>query len=640
MLSKNHYIPLIYIVIIASLLTACDEEKKETKPSSLKQQPHALNAQSMSRVNVLARSRLSSPQITLKGDTITFSQVGTQFSKKQHYQFFINIDNNVATGFQFNNEAWAKSGADYLLEDGILYKSTSNNQAWEWQEINSDGITYQQTDRLISTAFKKSLLQGLSPQMRLGFIIRDSQWQVNYFYPKSSRMALASIDTPPPYKDTTLPVLKLNGSALIRLPKGSDFSDPGATALDNIDGNISDRIKTESSVNLNEIGSYKITYRVSDRAGNKSELSRTLIITPQSNEKIVIDGNIKDWAQIKIAARNETATLKISETLGSLKLLIQSKMLGKNTQVFLDTDNDAATGLQFFGGDWGNAGVDYMVENNDLFKSKNPLAWSWDFNVTPIEYIRTNDVIELSIPKEGLNTKGNIINIGFINRDLHWSIINNTLPKNGLFSYTLGQTAQIPATVRRTLCNDPTRSQLFKPFEGGSFESNGFTYKQRRYFSEKNNEGFVLKVEDENNKMTEIGQYTHPPRLSSTNGAIYFRVVNTPLHRSVLWRINQENTAAIEVVQKGKSSPMTRFAFVGQVDYYTTRFSHGAHPVSLYKKTEDSEDQLLHKDSSSATEHLQVTYNDGKLFYALTTNQRIIGVIDDATGLKPLSSCR
>lgn len=214
------------------------------------------------------------------------------------------------------------------------------------------------------------------------------------------------------------------------------------------------------------------------------------------------------------------------------------------------------------------------------------------------------------------------------------------MPKNGLFSYTLGQTAQIPATVRRTLCNDPTRSQLFKPFEGGSFESNGFTYKQRRYFSEKNNEGFVLKVEDENNKMTEIGQYTHPPRLSSTNGAIYFRVVNTPLHRSVLWRINQENTAAIEVVQKGKSSPMTRFAFVGQVDYYTTRFSHGAHPVSLYKKTEDSEDQLLHKDSSSATEHLQVTYNDGKLFYALTTNQRIIGVIDDATGLKPLSSCR
>ena len=54
----------------------------------------------------------------------------------QHFQYFLDTDNNSATGFSFGQDSWRVSGADYLIEDGELYKSNSNN-AWSWTYVGS-----------------------------------------------------------------------------------------------------------------------------------------------------------------------------------------------------------------------------------------------------------------------------------------------------------------------------------------------------------------------------------------------------------------------------------------------------------------------------------------------------------------------
>jgi hypothetical protein len=61
-----------------------------------------------------------------------------------------------------------------------------------------------------------------------------------------------------------------NGSASITVNKGSTYTDAGATASDNIDGDITSNITSTSNININVAGSYTVTYNVADKLGNQA----------------------------------------------------------------------------------------------------------------------------------------------------------------------------------------------------------------------------------------------------------------------------------------------------------------------------------------------------------------------------------
>ena len=64
----------------------------------------------------------------------------------------------------------------------------------------------------------------------------------------------------------------------MRLKKDTDFTDPGATATDNVDGNITDKITTVSDVNTSVTGSYTVSYKVEDNASNEANKTRTVTV--------------------------------------------------------------------------------------------------------------------------------------------------------------------------------------------------------------------------------------------------------------------------------------------------------------------------------------------------------------------------
>lgn len=80
--------------------------------------------------------------------------------------------------------------------------------------------------------------------------------------------------TPP---DTTKPVITLLGSTPVNVTVDTSYTDAGATALDDIDGDITGNISTVNPVNINLIGQYVVTYNVSDAANNAAdEVTRTV----------------------------------------------------------------------------------------------------------------------------------------------------------------------------------------------------------------------------------------------------------------------------------------------------------------------------------------------------------------------------
>lgn len=55
-----------------------------------------------------------------------------------------------------------------------------------------------------------------------------------------------------------------------------EYIDPGATAIDEEDGDISDKINTTINVNTEVEGTYMVSYTVEDNAGNAAAATRTV----------------------------------------------------------------------------------------------------------------------------------------------------------------------------------------------------------------------------------------------------------------------------------------------------------------------------------------------------------------------------
>ena len=73
-------------------------------------------------------------------------------------------------------------------------------------------------------------------------------------------------------------MIKLKGSETFHVAKGTTFEDPGAVAKDPIDGDISDQIKVEGKVNSNNLGTYTLTYSVTNSSGKEAQAVRTVIV--------------------------------------------------------------------------------------------------------------------------------------------------------------------------------------------------------------------------------------------------------------------------------------------------------------------------------------------------------------------------
>ena len=92
--------------------------------------------------------------------------------------------------------------------------------------------------------------------------------------------------------DTTAPVITLTGDSQVNLEVGSTYTDAGATASDNYDGDISSQIVVVNNVDVNTLGSYTVTYSVSDSSSNAaSVVTRTVNVVDQTAPAITILGD-------------------------------------------------------------------------------------------------------------------------------------------------------------------------------------------------------------------------------------------------------------------------------------------------------------------------------------------------------------
>jgi len=132
--------------------------------------------------------------------------------------------------------------------------------------------------------------------------------------------------------DTTVPIITLIGESTIDIEVGSTYTDQGATASDNYDGDITSSIVTVNPVDTDVVGQYTVTYNVTDTSSNAAvEVTRTVNVV----ESLSIDDN--DEIKLSIFP-NPTSTSWYIKTKTIINSILLYDILGR--KVYHDTPNN------------------------------------------------------------------------------------------------------------------------------------------------------------------------------------------------------------------------------------------------------------------------------------------------------------
>lgn len=113
-------------------------------------------------------------------------------------------------------------------------------------------------------------------------------------------------------EDLTPPIISLDGDAIVILPLGGTYFDPGYTASDDQDGDLTGNvIVDDASVDTDLVGKYMVTYSVSDEAGNQDETTREVWVVATS---AAYTGNYNCAGTLDALAYTYTTTVDSSTT--------------------------------------------------------------------------------------------------------------------------------------------------------------------------------------------------------------------------------------------------------------------------------------------------------------------------------------
>ena len=152
---------------------------------------------------------------------------------------------------------------------GKIVARNTNNDGWEFVSStgSSSSLTIDTHTNATSTATKTGQTIGTGI-----FYQNGSQLRVQY---KSSSSNFQDVLIG--LFDTTSPVITILGNNPVSIPVNNPYTDAGATALDSIEGDVTSQIQIGGdAVDTTTLGSYIITYTVSDNAGNIASAIRTV----------------------------------------------------------------------------------------------------------------------------------------------------------------------------------------------------------------------------------------------------------------------------------------------------------------------------------------------------------------------------
>lgn len=176
-------------------------------------------------------------------------------------------------------------------------------------------------------------------------VTRDEHDGVVTYTVSDSSGNTSKVDRTIIYKDVIAPVITLTGGEQIQFEVGRDFSDPGFTATDECDGDLTGNVTVTGTVNGHTSGTYTLTYTVSDSSENQTEVKRTVTVGDFQSPSLTLSGASRIYVKVgeSFSDPGYSANDRVDGDLTSKVVIsgsVDTTRMGTNTLTY--TVSDAA----------------------------------------------------------------------------------------------------------------------------------------------------------------------------------------------------------------------------------------------------------------------------------------------------------
>ena len=187
----------------------------------------------------------------------------------------------------------------------FLIKSMFNSK---FKVAIKDKYVIANEDGIININFKATYKKkDVTSKVEIGEISSNGDdYEVTFIYKNNNRTYKRKKDVQ--IKDSIGPVITLNkGTVILKL--NEKYEEPGYTAIDNLDKDITSKVKINNMVDNTKLGEYDVVYTVTDSSGNENSIKRKVKVVSNSP----VEASLKDFS---LEGYFEGTILKETEDMG------------------------------------------------------------------------------------------------------------------------------------------------------------------------------------------------------------------------------------------------------------------------------------------------------------------------------------
>ena len=80
------------------------------------------------------------------------------------------------------------------------------------------------------------------------------------------------------FDDGVTPTITISGPSTVYFAIGGKYAEPGYSAKDNLDGDITEKVEVSGDIDFEKSGTYYVQYKVTDSSGNTAKLTRKIVV--------------------------------------------------------------------------------------------------------------------------------------------------------------------------------------------------------------------------------------------------------------------------------------------------------------------------------------------------------------------------
>lgn len=396
---------------LAGTTTQIDKKIEKEKIQAYNSKP----ANILDNVFIENNSRILPFILNNAKENVTVDKVKSEFNKKG-----LTVKSISPTGKNENGQDVVTTGTKITVNQNsntysvIIYGDVNGDGIINILDIQGFILYYLKQLNLNGLYFKAA---NLNNNDETTFNILDLQRIILFYIGEELEPKTIIVNPPASLKETdkTAPVITLTGANPQYIKCKKSYTQLGATATDNVDGNVAVTY-SYSNVNINVPGTYQVTYTATDGQGNKATKTRNVIV--------------QDYVTgIQLVSKPTKLAYKYGETLnlagGSIKVVYAS---GKTESKQMSASDVKVTGYTSTLGTK-TLTVSYTTSNTENDQSKTFTIPS--FTVTVSDYVKT--VEKVSNPTkvaykygETLNLAGGSIKVTYASGKVETINMNNT----------------------------------------------------------------------------------------------------------------------------------------------------------------------------------------------------------------------